>query len=345
MSNTSEPKSLTKDPLVAPQNIVEDQVLDLALRPKTFNEYIGQEKTKENLKVMLGAAKKRNETIEHLLLHGPSGLGKTTLAYLIAKELGTNIKITSGTALEKAGDVGSILTGLNDGDVLFIDEVHRLNRAVEEVIYPAMENFKLDIIIGKGTSAKTLQIDLPRFTLIAATTRISMLSSPFRSRFGINFRLDFYTLEDIAKIISRSAKLLSINLDREATNLIAQAARFTPRIANRLLKRVRDYAQVNNIDSIDGVTAGKSLQMLEIDNKGLEETDRKILLTIAQTFNGGPVGLKSVAAAISEEESTIEDVFEPYLIQIGFMARTSKGRIITKQGRQHLGLDKDLLDF
>jgi len=334
-----------KDSTLSPQNGPDDQVLDLALRPKTFNEYIGQEKTKENLRVMLGAAKKRNETAEHLLLHGPSGLGKTTLAYLIARELGANIKMTSGTAIEKAGDVGSILTSLNDGDVLFIDEVHRLNSAVEEVIYPAMENFKLDIIIGKGTSAKTLQIDLPRFTLIAATTKISMLSSPFRSRFGINFRLDFYTLEDIEKIISRSAQLLNVTIEREAIKAVAQAARFTPRIANRLLKRVRDFAQVNNIDSIDGDTAKKALLMLEIDDRGLEETDRKILLTIANTFNGGPVGLKSVAAAISEEESTIEDVFEPYLIQLGFMSRTSKGRVITKHGMKHLGLNKDLLDF
>lgn len=327
-----------KEQIVAPKQGLDDQVLDLALRPKTFTEYIGQERTKDNLRIMIGAAQKRNETMEHLLLHGPSGLGKTTLAYLIAKELGSSIKITSGTALEKAGDVGSILTGLSDGDVLFIDEVHRLNKAVEEVIYPAMENFKLDIIIGKGTSAKTLQIELPRFTLIAATTKISMLSSPFRSRFGVNFRLDFYRHEDIEKIISRSAKLLQINIDRDAVNLVALASRFTPRIANRLLKRVRDYAQVKNHSSINPKIAGEALAMLEIDNHGLEETDRKILKTIADTFNGGPVGLKAVAAAISEEEGTIEDVYEPYLIQIGFMARTQKGRIITRQGMKHLGI-------
>src|SRR3989339_870074 len=229
---------------ITPTNVLDDQGLDQALRPKTFEEYIGQNNIKENLKVVIGAAKKRKEPIEHLLLHGPSGLGKTTLAYLIAKELGSSIKITSGTALEKAGDVGSILTGLNDGDILFIDEVHRLNKAVEEVIYPAMENFKLDIVIGKGNSAKTLQIDLPRFTLIAATTKISMLSAPFRSRFGVNFRLDFYTHKDIEEIITRSARLLKVNINPEAVKEIAIASRFTPRVANRLLKRVRDFAQM-----------------------------------------------------------------------------------------------------
>src|SRR3989339_105448 len=229
---------------ITPTNVLDDQGLDQTLRPKSFSEYVGQENIKENLRIILGAAKKRSETAEHLLLHGPSGLGKTTLAYLIAKELGSSIKITSGTALEKAGDVGSILTGLNDGDILFIDEVHRLNKAVEEVIYPAMENFKLDIIIGKGNSAKTLQIDLPRFTLIAATTKISMLSAPFRSRFGANYRLDFYNQGDIEEIISRSARLLKVNINPEAVKEIAIASRFTPRVANRLLKRVRDFAQM-----------------------------------------------------------------------------------------------------
>ena len=334
-----------KEQKLAPRGVPDDQILDQALRPKTFTEYVGQNKIKENLKIMIGAAKKRNETMEHLLLHGPSGLGKTTLAYLIARELGSNIKITSGTALEKAGDVGSILTGLNDGDVLFIDEVHRLNKAVEEVIYPAMENFKLDIIIGKGNSAKTLQIDLPNFTLIAATTKISMLSSPFRSRFGVNFRLDFYNDTDIEQIIGRSAKLLNIVIEPGAIKTIAQASRFTPRIANRLLKRVRDYAQMNNNSVIKSRTALDALKMLEIDDKGLEETDRKILHTISDTFSGGPAGLKAIAAAISEEEGTIEDVYEPYLIQIGFLARTQKGRTITQKGKKHIGLDKNLLDF
>ena len=326
------PNSITTKP------VPEDQLLDQALRPKTFDEYIGQSRIKENLKVVIGAAKKRKEPIEHLLLHGPSGLGKTTLAYLIAKELGASIKITSGTALEKAGDVGSILTGLNDGDILFIDEVHRLNKMVEEVIYPAMENFKLDIVIGKGNSAKTLQIDLPKFTLIAATTKISLLSAPFRSRFGVSFRLDFYKDEDIEKIISRSADLLGIKIDKPAVKIVAASSRFTPRVANRLLKRVRDYSQMKDLDYINDTLATESLKMLEIDQKGLEETDRKILLAIAEKFDGGPVGLKSIAAAISEEEGTIEDVYEPYLMQMGFLSRTPKGRVITSNGLKHIGL-------
>jgi len=335
----------SKAPNLAPKEQIEDQVLDLALRPKTFGEYIGQESIKANLQVVIGAAKKRNEPIEHILLHGPSGLGKTTLAYLVAKELGSSLKITSGTALEKAGDIGSILTGLSDGDVLFIDEVHRLNKAVEEVIYPSMENFKLDIIIGKGTAAKTLQIDLPRFTLIAATTKISLLSAPFRSRFGASFRLDFYKPDEIERIISRSAELLKIRVSPEALRVIAAASRSTPRVANRLLKRVRDFAQMNDVEIVDPKTAKESLKMLEVDEKGLEATDRKILLTIADKFNGGPVGLKSIAASISEEENTIEDVYEPYLMQMGFLARTPKGRIITPQGLKHIGLESKGLEF
>lgn len=315
----------------------EDQILDTTLRPRKFNEYVGQGKIKESLQILIGAARKRNEPVEHLLLHGPSGLGKTTLAFLIAKELNANLKITSGTALEKAGDVGSILTSLADGDVLFIDEVHRLNKAVEEVIYPAMENFKLDIVIGKGNSAKTLQIDLPRFTLVAATTKISLLSAPFRSRFGVNFRLDFYSIEDIENIIARSASLLGLDLDRGAIGVIARASRFTPRVANRLLKRVRDYSQMKELP-IDETIAQEALRMLEIDDKGLEETDRKILLAIANNFDGGPVGIKAIAASISEEEGTIEDVYEPYLLQVGLLARTPKGRVVTTAGYQHLNL-------
>jgi len=323
---------------MTPKAVLDDQLLDQALRPKSFDEYIGQEKIKSNLKVLIGAAKKRNEPIEHLLLHGPSGLGKTTLSYLIAKELGTSIKITSGTALEKAGDVGSILTGLSDGDVLFIDEVHRLNKNIEEVIYPAMENFRLDIVIGKGNGAKTLQIDLPRFTLIAATTKISLLSAPFRSRFGVNFRLDFYTPEEIGAIIGRSASLLGIQVEPPAVQAIAAAARSTPRVANRLLKRVRDVAQMKNTEIITADLASEGLKMLEIDDRGLEETDRKILLTIAEKFKGGPVGLKTIAAAIAEEEATIEDVYEPYLMQLGMLARTPKGRVLTPFGYEHIKL-------
>lgn len=316
----------------------DDQILDLTLRPRNFDEYVGQEKIKENLKVILGAAQKRNETPEHLLFHGPSGLGKTTLAYLISKELNTNLRVTAGTALEKAGDVGSILTGLQDGDVLFIDEVHRLNKMVEEVIYPAMENFKLDIVIGKGNAAKTLQIDLPKFTLVAATTKISLLSAPFRSRFGLSFRLEYYTDEEIQSIIRRSAALLNVPIDDEALALIASSSRATPRTANRLLKRARDFSQVHGKSGIDGSTAQQALAMLEVDTKGLEDTDRKILLAIANTFEGGPVGLKSIAAAVSEEEATIEDVYEPYLMRLGFLARTNKGRMITAAGRKHVGV-------
>jgi holliday junction DNA helicase RuvB len=336
-----------KPSAVTPKTVLDDQILDQTLRPKTFGEYIGQEKIKANLAVMIGAAKKRGEPIEHLLLHGPSGLGKTTLSYLIAKELGTNIRVTSGTALEKAGDVGSILTGLADGDVLFIDEVHRLNKNVEEVIYPAMENFKLDIVIGKGTGAKTLQIDLPRFTLIAATTKISLLSAPFRSRFGVSFRLDFYNESEISKIVRRSAKLLGIVIDDAAVATISRSARSTPRVANRLLKRVRDSAQMKDTNKVTATLAKECLSMLEVDEHGLEETDRRILLTIADKFDGGPVGLKTIAAAISEEEATIENVYEPYLMQLGLLARTSKGRVLTPFGYKHLGRapSKNALNF
>ena len=321
----------------------DDQVLDLALRPLNFNEYIGQQNVKENLSILISAAKKRKEALEHILIHGPSGLGKTTLAYLIAKEFGAGIRITSGAALEKAGDIGSILTGLSDGDFLFIDEVHRLNKTVEETLYPAMENYCLDIIIGKGTSAKTLQVKLPRFTLIAATTRISLLSNPFRSRFGAHYKLDFYNHDEMEKILKRSAKLLKIEADQKAISRIAAASRFTPRIANRLLKRVRDYTQVQSTGPQTVLTsafATKALDLLGIDAIGLDATDRKILTLISKNFNGGPVGLKSIAAAIAEEEETIEDVYEPYLMQIGFIARTSRGRMLTDLAAKHLGLQK-----
>lgn len=340
--------SNVKVPHTLPAEVMDDQVLDVTLRPRSFTEYVGQQKIKENLRIIISAARSRHEAPEHILLHGPSGLGKTTLAHLIARELNANLKMTSGTALEKAGDVGSILTGLSDGDVLFIDEVHRLNKMVEEVIYPAMENFKLDIVIGKGNAAKTLQIDLPRFTLVAATTKISLLSAPFRSRFGVSFRLDYYAPDELAAILRRSSGLLSVAIDDAALTLIAGACRATPRIANRLLKRVRDYAQVHGVTRIDRPTTEAALAMLEVDAQGLEETDRRILLAIAGTFSGGPVGLKSIAAAVSEEEATIEDVYEPYLMRLGYIARTTKGRVITKAGRAHVGApesDLSRLDF
>ena len=313
-----------------------DQILDQTLRPQVFGEFIGQEKIKENLKVMIGAAKSRKEPLEHILIYGPSGLGKTTLANIISREAGNNIKITSGAALEKAGDIAAILTNLQEGDTFFIDEVHRLNKLIEEVLYPAMESFKLDIVIGKGPSAKTIQIGLPRFTLIAATTRIALLSSPFRSRFGVNYRLDFYKEEDIEKIIDRSAKILNIKIEAEARKILARASRSTPRIANKLLKRSRDFAQFKGSNLVGPELAKETLKMLDIDELGLEATDRKILKLIIEGFSGGPVGIKTIAASLAEEEETIEDVFEPYLMQIGFLARTPKGRIATPSAFQHL---------
>lgn len=319
---------------------IDDKVLDLALRPTTFRDYVGQENVKQNLSILVTAAKKRKDPLEHILIHGPSGLGKTTLAYIIAKEFGAGIRITSGAALEKAGDIGSILTGLADGDFLFIDEVHRLNKTIEETLYPAMENYNLDIIIGKGTSAKTLQINLPHFTLIAATTRISLLSNPFRSRFGVHYKLNFYTQNEVEKILTRSAQLLNIRVEPEAISKISASSRFTPRIANRLLKRVRDYCQVKNALAITAPLATEALTLLGIDALGLDATDRKIIEIIHNNFNGGPVGLKSIAAAIAEEEDTIEDVYEPYLMQLGFLARTARGRMITDLAINRLGLKK-----
>ncbi|MBI2057728.1 MAG: Holliday junction branch migration DNA helicase RuvB [Candidatus Yanofskybacteria bacterium] len=323
---------------LAGANQEEEKFLDLALRPTNFNDYIGQDKVKRNLSILISAANKRKEPLEHILIHGPSGLGKTTLAYIISRQMGSSLRITSGATLEKAGDLGSILTGLNEGDFLFIDEVHRLNKLVEETLYPAMENYKLDIIIGKGNSAKTLQIQLPKFTLIAATTKISLLSSPFRSRFGVNYKLDFYNQDDIEKILTRSAQLLNIQTEPEALRVIAAASRFTPRTANKLLKRARDYTQSENHEKLTRNLASQTLDLLEIDHIGLEATDKKILNSIAKNFNGGPVGLKTIAALIAEDENTIEDVYEPYLMQIGFLARTTRGRVITQEGAKHIGI-------
>jgi Holliday junction DNA helicase RuvB len=316
----------------------EDAKLDITLRPQSFNEYFGQEKAKKNLRILIDAAKKRKEPIEHVLLYGPAGLGKTTLAHIIAREMGANIRVTSGPAIEKVGDLGSILTNLSDGDVLFIDEIHRLNKLIEEVLYPAMEDFKLDIIIGKGPSAKTLQLDLPRFTLIGATTRLGAISSPLRNRFGVINRLDFYEPEEIENIVRRSAKILSAPISSAGAKTVAASSRRTPRVANRLLKRVRDFTQVQDSAAITEDLCHAAFQNLEIDELGLEPTDRLILKTIIEKFAGGPVGIQTIAAATSEEVETIEDVYEPYLLQISFLARTPRGRVATEAAYKHLGM-------
>ena len=331
-------------PMVTPKQLNEDRYLDLRLRPISFEEYIGQRKIKDNLNILIGAAKKRNEPIEHVLLYGGSGLGKTTLAHIIAKEMGVNIRITSGPAIEKVGDLASILTNLRDNDVLFIDECHRMNKNIEEILYPAMEDFLLDIIIGKGPSARTLRLELPRFTLIAATTRLGLLSSPLRSRFGATFHLNFYEQEDIEKIISRSAKILKTTIDSMAVQMVAQRSRYTPRVANRLLKRTRDYVQVRADGLINPELAQEALTMLEIDEIGLEPADRYILETMIKKFNGGPVGLQALAAATNEEQNTIEEIYEPYLLRLGFLSRTPKGRLVTELAYKHLGLKYDRED-
>lgn len=317
----------------------EDTNLDATLRPQSFGEYVGQERTKKNLSIFIEAAKKRGEPIEHVLLYGPAGLGKTTLAHIIANEMKAGIRVTSGPAIERVGDLGSILTNLQDGDILFIDEIHRLNKLIEEVLYPAMEDHKLDIIIGKGPSARTLQLDLPKFTLIGATTRLGSISNPLRNRFGAIHRLNFYNDDEIGKIISRSSKILGVKISPGGISEIARCSRQTPRVANRILKRVRDFAQIHEHDIIDEKVAKKALAMLDIDALGLELSDRHILETIIKKFNGGPVGIQTIASATSEEIQTIEDVFEPYLIQIGFLARTPRGRVVTESAFRHLGLD------
>ncbi|MFY9461930.1 MAG: Holliday junction branch migration DNA helicase RuvB [Candidatus Sungiibacteriota bacterium] len=316
----------------------EDASLDAALRPQKWDDYIGQDRIKNNLRILINAAKKRGEPIEHVLLYGPAGLGKTTLAHLIAREMNTNIRVTSGPAIERVGDLASILTNLMPGDVLFIDEAHRLNKLIEEILYPAMETRTLDIVIGKGPSARTLQLELPPFTLIAATTRIGLLSSPLRSRFGVTSRLDFYSEEQIREILKRSSSLLKVKSENEALKIIAKSSRFTPRVANRLLKRVRDYAEVHGNGAITVNDAASALKLLEIDELGLEPTDRRILETIIHKFNGGPVGLQTLAAASSEEEDTIEEVYEPYLMQLGFIERTPRGRSATPSSYLHLGI-------
>lgn len=330
---------------VEPQQKNDDKFLDITLRPKKWDEYIGQTKIKERLKIFIDAAKKRQDALDHVLLYGPPGLGKTTLSYLIAKELGVNIKVTSGPAIEKVGDIASILTNLSPYDVLFIDEAHRLNKVIEEILYPAMEQRTLDIILGKGPSARTIQLELAPFTLIAATTRIGLLSSPLRSRFGITTRLNFYEKEDLKKILQRSSSILSINTDEDALAYIARCSRSTPRIANRLLRRTRDYAEVKHTGYITLNSAKEALNMLEVDELGLEPTDRRILEIIINKFNGGPVGVQTLAAGTFEEVETIEDVYEPYLMQIGFLERTPKGRVATRLAYEHLGIKTSQSDL
>ncbi len=320
---------------VSPQLRAEDET-EVNLRPRVLNEYIGQERVKENLLILIEAARQRQEAIDHVLLYGAPGLGKTTLAHIIARELGAQLRVTSGPALEKPGDLAAILTNLQSGDILFIDEIHRLPRTVEEVLYPAMEDYGLDIVIGKGPSAKILRLDLPRFSLIGATTRVSLLSSPLRDRFGMTYHLDFYHLKDLEQIITRSAKLLGINLDEVSAAAIAARARRTPRLANRLLRRVRDYCEVKAAGMIDAELAEQALELLEIDHQGLDRVDRKILETIIDKFNGGPVGINTIAAATGEDLATIEEVYEPYLLQLGFLNRTIRGREATDLAYKHL---------
>ncbi len=324
--------------IIAPDLTSFDSDIETSLRPKVLTDYIGQEKAKENLEVYIKAAKARGESLDHVLLYGPPGLGKTTLAGIIANEMNVNFRVTSGPAIEKQGDLAALLTNLNEGDVLFIDEIHRLNRSVEEVLYPAMEDNALDIIIGKGPSARSIRLDLPKFTLVGATTRAGQLSAPLRDRFGVILRLELYTPEELAQIVTRSAGILGIDIEKYGALEIASRSRGTPRIANRLLKRARDFAQIMGNGVIDEESADHALDRMEIDNMGLDSIDRLLLSTMIKSYGGGPVGLETIAAAIGEEAVTIEDVYEPYLMQIGFLGRTPRGRVVTAAGYEHLGI-------
>lgn len=325
--------------VITPQIAEDDLSFDPSLRPRSLNEYIGQEKVKENLRVFIEAAKARGEALDHLLFYGPPGLGKTTLAYIISQELNVSIKTTSGPVIERAGDLAAILTNLQDKDVLFIDEIHRMNSTVEEILYPAMEDFQLDLIIGQGPSARSIKIDLPRFTLVGATTRAGLLTSPLRDRFGVISRLEFYNPKELCIIVTRSARILNIEIEADGAMEIARRSRGTPRIANRLLRRVRDYAQVRAGGVITKKVADDALKMLEVDQQGFDGMDRKILLTIIKKYSGGPVGVETLSAAISEEKDTIEDVYEPYLIQEGYIDRTPRGRTATRLAYQHFGIE------
>ncbi len=332
-------ESANETRMMSGKNREEDTRLDRSLRPRSLDEYIGQERVKNNLSIFIQAARGRGEALDHILLYGPPGLGKTTLSTIIAAEMGVNLRVTSGPAIERQGDLVSILTNLKEGDVLFIDEIHRLNRVVEEVLYPAMEDFAVDIVIGKGPSARTMRINLPRFTLVGATTRLALMTGPLRDRFGAVLRLDYYDDNAMEQIIRRSASVLDVDISDDGARTLAIRSRGTPRIANRLLKRVRDVAQVRGEGSVTDEIANSALGLLEIDQLGLDEVDRRILETMIQKFQGGPVGIDTLAAATSEESDTIMDVYEPYLIQLGFLQRTPRGRIATRLAYEHLGID------